>query len=165
MGRRSRKRGDTTRAERDARASRARGPSPRPLRRPRTGRVLGDDRPPAPWGSFPLSELLILVGIVVIVWGFLSGGEGGGGERVGAGLLIASLGGGELALREHLGGYRSHSTLLAGVATFVAVTVLALAAGPVRLWLLLIVGIGVFGGTFYWMRELFRRRSGGLGFR
>ena len=84
---------------------------------------------------------------------------------MGAGLLIASLGGGELALREHLAGYRSHSTLLAGVATFVAVTALALGAGPVRLWLLLIVGIGVFGATFYWMRELFRRRSGGLGFR
>lgn len=164
MGRRSRKRGDTTRAERDA-ARRERAAQPAAAPAARTGRVLGDDRPPAPWGSFPLSELLILVGIVVIVWGFLSGGEGGGGERVGAGLLIASLGGGELALREHLGGYRSHSTLLAGVATFVAVTVLALAAGPVRLWLLLIVGIGVFGGTFYWMRELFRRRSGGLGFR
>ena len=36
-----------------------------------------------------------------------------------AGLVIASLGGGELALREHMGGYRSHSSLLAGVAAFV----------------------------------------------
>ena len=168
MGRRSRKRGDTTRAQRDA-ARRERElerelePSATPAAKP--ARMLGDDRPPAPWGSFPLSELIIFIGIVVIVWGFLSGGEDHGGERVGAGLLIASLGGGELALREHLAGYRSHSTLLAGVATFVAVTALALLAGPVKLWLLLIVGIGVFGGTFYWMRELFRRRSGGLGFR
>ena len=44
------------------------------------------------------------------------------------GLVIASLGGGELALREHLAGYRSHSSLLAGVATFVAVTAVALGA-------------------------------------
>ena len=80
--------------------------------------------------------------------------------------MIASLGGGELALREHLAGYRSHSTLLAGVATFVAVTAVALALGPVKLWLA--AGGGdrrVRRGRFYWMRELFRRRSGGLGFR
>ena len=82
----------------------------------------------APWGSFPLSELVVLVGIVLIAWGFLSGGDGA--ARVAAGLLIASLGGGELALREHLAGYRSHSTLLAGVATFVAVTAMTLWPGP-----------------------------------
>ena len=56
--------------------------------------------------------------------------------------MIASLGGGELALREHLAGYRSHSTLLAGVAAFVAVTAVALGFGPVKLWLLSVVGIG-----------------------
>ena len=162
MGRRSRKRGDTTRAERDA-VRRERAVEPASPLSARSGRTLGDERPAAPWGSFPLSELVIFAGIVLIVWGFLGGEEGG--ARVAAGLLIASLGGGELALREHLAGYRSHSTLLAGVATFASVTALALLAGPVKLWLLVVVGIGVFGGTFYWMRELFRRRSGGLGFR
>jgi hypothetical protein len=160
MGRRSRKRGDTTRAERDAARRERAGEAAPPLT---TRRALGDGRPTAPWGGFPLSELVILVGIVLIAWGFLSGDDGA--ARVAAGLLIASLGGGELALREHLAGYRSHSTLLAGAATFVAVTALTLLAGPVKLWLLVVVGIGVFGGTFYWMRELFRRRSGGLGFR
>ena len=45
--------------------------------------------------------------------GFL-GGRDRGEERVAAGLLLASLGGGELALREHLAGFRSHSALLAG---------------------------------------------------
>jgi hypothetical protein len=121
------------------------------------------ERPPAAWGSFPLSELLILVGIVLILWGALSGR--GGEDRLIGGLAIASLGGGELALREHLAGYRSHSTLLAGVAAFVAVTAIGLGLGPVRVWLLLILGAAVFGGTFYAMRELFKRRSGGLGFR
>jgi hypothetical protein len=155
MGRRSRKRGETTRAERDAARRK-----PEVARR-RPGRA---DRPPAPWGSFPLSELVILAGIVVIFWGLFSGGDQGN-ERVGAGLVLASLGGGELALREHLGGYRSHSSLLAGVAAFVAVTVVAIGLGPVELWVLLIVAVAVFGGTFYAMRELFKRRSGGLGFR
>jgi hypothetical protein len=155
MGRRSRKRGETTRAERDAAR---RQPA---VARRRPGRA---ERPPARWGRFPLSELIILAGIVVIFWGLFSGGDAGN-ERVGAGLVLASLGGGELALREHLGGYRSHSSLLAGVAAFVVVTVVALGLGPVDLWLLLIVAAAVFGGTFYAMRELFKRRSGGLGFR
>jgi hypothetical protein len=160
MGRRSRKRGASTRAERDA-ARRERAHDPRP--RPRPGRPSPTERPLAPWGSFPLSELVILLGIVLIVWGAFSGE--GGEERLLAGLVIASLGGGELALREHLGGYRSHSSLLAGVAAFVAVTVVALGLGPVKVWVLTIVGVTVFAATFYSMREVFKRRSGGLGFR
>ena len=152
MGRRSRKRGDSTRAERDA----ARAASSAPRRKT-------SERPPAPWGSFPLSELVILLGLVLILWGAARGS--GGEEMLAAGLVIASLGGGELALREHLGGYRSHSSLLAGVAAFVAVTVVALGFGPVRVWVLVALGALVFGGTFYAMRELFKRRSGGLGFR
>ena len=155
MGRRSRKRGESTRAERDA----ARRPA-----RPRPGRPAGPERPPAPWGRFPLSELVILLGIGVILWGLVSGGDQGN-ERVGGGLLLASLGGGELALREHLAGFRSHSTLLGGVAAFVVVTGVALALGPVKVWVLLALGLLVFGGTVYVMRELFKRRSGGLGFR
>ena len=155
MGRRSRKRGESTRAERDA----ARRPA-----RPRPGRPAGPERPPTPWGRFPLSELVILLGIGVILWGLVSGGDQGN-ERVGGGLVLASLGGGELALREHLAGFRSHSTLLAGVAAFVVVTAVALGLGPVKLWLLLGLGLLVFATTFYAMRELFKRRSGGLGFR
>jgi hypothetical protein len=162
MGRRSRKRGSSaTRAERDA-ARRERAVERAPARR-RQGRPGIDERPPAPWGSFPLSELVILLGIALILWGALSGRDGD--ERLAAGLVIASLGGGELALREHLAGYRSHSALLAGVAAFVAVTVVALGLGPVEIWVLLLLGATVFGATFYAMRELFKRRSGGLGFR
>jgi hypothetical protein len=156
MGRRSRKRGDsTTRAERDA-ARRERAQSPRPRRST-------SERPSAPWGSFPLSELVIFLGIVLILWGAARGS--GGEEMLVAGLVIASLGGGELALREHIAGYRSHSSLIAGVAAFVAVSVVALGLGPVRVWILVVLGVSVFGATFYAMRELFKRRSGGLGFR
>src|SRR5215210_6899106 len=156
MGRRSRKRGDSTRAERDA-ARRERAQSaPRPRRST-------SQRPDAAWGGFPLSELVIFLGIVLILWGAGRGSDGG--EMLVAGLVIASLGGGELALREHIAGYRSHSSLLAGLAAFVAVSVVALGFGPVRVWILLVLGAGVFGATFYAMRELFKRRSGGLGFR
>ena len=158
MGRRSRKRGESTRAERDAaRRERAASPTPRPSRRSRS------ERPRAPWGNFPLSELVILIGLVLILWGAARGS--GGGRMLVAGLVLASLGGGELALREHMAGYRSHSSLIAGVAAFVAVTIVALGLGPVKVWLLVVLGVAVFAGTFYAMRELFKRRSGGLGFR
>jgi hypothetical protein len=110
-----------------------------------------------------LSELVILAGIIVMFWGFLGGGRGN--ERVAAGLVLASLGGGELALREHLAGFRSHSALLAGVAAFLVVTAVALALGPARVWVLIGLGLLVFGAAFYAMRELFKRRSGGLSFR
>jgi hypothetical protein len=160
VGRRTRRREAqaTTRAERDA-ARRARAEQPPERRRSRAG-----ERPSAPWGSFPLSELVIFIGILVILWGLFSG-EDGGNERIAAGLVLASLGGGELALREHLAGYRSHTTLLSGVAAFVAVTVTVLAARSVVLWLLVLVGAVAFGAAFWALRELFKRRSGGLGFR
>ena len=135
MGRRSRQ-AATTRAQRDAARRRP---------RPRPGRPSIDDRPPAPWGSLPLTELVIL--------------------RFIAGLALASLGGVELAVREHLAGYRSHSSLIAGVAAFAVVTGLALGPGPHRVWILVLIAAVVFGGAFYGLRELFKRRSGGLGFR
>lgn len=165
MGRRSRKRAaeTTTRAERDAaRRARAVSASARPARR-RQGRPGVDERPDAPWGRFPLSELLVFVGIVFIAWGIFSGK--GGEKRLAGGIVIAALGGAELALREHLAGYRSHTTLLAGVGAFAVVTAVALVAGPVALWLLVLIAALVFGSAFYWLRELFKRRSGGLGFR
>jgi hypothetical protein len=167
MGRRSRKRAAAggqapggSRAERDAaRSARAGG---RPARRP--GRPSIDERPPAPWGNFPLSELIILLGIVLMGWGLFSW-DSEGNLRFAAGLALASLGGLELSLREHLAGYRSHTSLLSGAAAFIAVTVLALGPGPDRVWVLVLIGAAVFGLAFYAFRELFKRRSGGLGFR
>jgi hypothetical protein len=166
MGRRSRKRAatggpaaPTTRAERDA-ARRARGDKPK--RRP--GRPTIDERPPAPWGNFPLSELVILLGIALMTWGLFSW-DSDGNLRFAAGLGLAALGGVELSLREHLAGYRSHSSVLAGVTAFLVVTVLALGPGPNRLWMLVLIGAAVFGFAFYGLREVFKRRSGGLGFR
>jgi hypothetical protein len=100
----------------------------------------------------------------VLAWGFFGGGDQRG-VRIGAGLALASIGGAELALREHLGGFRSHSALLAGVTTFLAIGGVVLIAGAVKAWLLLVLGVLVFAATFWAMRRIFKSRSGGLGFR
>src|SRR3954463_16158165 len=157
MGKRSRKRGATiappptavepVRAHAAAQVSR---------------RARMSDAPPAPWSPFPLTELVILLALVMLVVGFLSGGDRRG-VLIGIGLVLASLGGGELALREHFAGFRSHTTLLAGLAGFVAGAVLV-AAGVAK-GVVLVVAIVVAVGTFPFMRRAFMRRSGGLGFR
>ena len=99
MGKRSRKRPSdgarpsegATRAERDAarreRARQARaGAADTPAKppRPRSGRPSLEERPPPLWHPFPLTELIILAGIVLMAWGFLSGAEGS--RKIAAGL-------------------------------------------------------------------------------
>lgn len=133
-------------------------------RRSGPGRRTLDERPAAPWGGFPLSELLVLAGLVLMGWGLLSW-DGGGNRRFAAGLALAALAGLELSLREHLAGYRSHTTLLAGVGAFLVVTALALGPGPHALPVLLAIAAAVFVVALVALRELFKRRSGGLPFR
>jgi len=171
MGRRSRKRGvpersgagvaasDTSRAERDAARQRraeamARGETPpRAARRRRTpGKTSFEDRPPAPWGSFPLVEIVVLIALVLLV----------------GGLALGSLAGLELSIREHFGGFRSHSALLAGAVAAAAITLTyfvtkgggaGIAVVPV------VVGGVVFMAAFWLFRQAFARRTGGVGFR
>ena len=178
MGRRSRKRthdvgqadgassGD--RAQRDAaRRARARtgGEDAAPAKAARHGRPSADERPPPLWGAFPLTELLTLAGIVLMVWGFLSEGGRNGNSKIAAGLAIASIAGLELAVREHLTGFRSHTTLLSGAVAIIVIVLLGLGAGLRTLGLLLLAGALAFGATFVGLRRLFKRRSGGLSFR
>jgi hypothetical protein len=182
MGKRSRKRSleggdvalgeDTTRAERDAarreRARQARAGASaerKPAPRPRPGRPSLEERPPPLWGAFPLTELIILAGIVLMAWGFLQGVGEEGNSKIAAGLAIASIAGMELSVREHVTGFRSHTTLLAGAVAIAAVVLLGFAIGVQTLGVLLIAGLAAFGGSFYGLRELFKRRSGGLSFR
>ena len=171
MGRRSRKRmaegapapGTSTREQRDeARRQRAEGSQTR--RSYSRGRPSIDDRPPAPWGSFPLSELAVLVSIVLLIASFIVRGSQGV-VMFAAGLLLGALAGLEVSIREHFAGFRSHSSLLAGSIAVLAITVIALAAGKVFLPLLLAAGLGVFGISFWSFREAFKRRSGGVSFR
>jgi hypothetical protein len=120
----------------------------------------GDDRPPAPWGSFPLAELTILAGIVALVVGVF----GGGATAIGIGVVLACLGGMEVAIREHLAGYRSHTTLLAGFVFVLVVALLFYAAGQL-LAVALAVGAVAFIAAFLALRRVFQRASGGLSFR
>jgi len=119
-----------------------------------------DERPPAPWGSFPLAELVILAGIVCLAIGFI-----GGHPRVlGVGVALAGLGGMEVAIREHLAGYRSHSTLLAGTVFVFTVGGLFYLANQI-LAVCLAAGAVAFLVAFVLARRAFQRASGGLSFR
>src|SRR5262249_37081689 len=77
-------------------------------------RRAGDpERPTAPWGSVPLSEIVIFIALVMLIAGFVVTHP----RRcypLAAGRVLGSLAGLELGIREHFSGYRSHSLLLAG---------------------------------------------------
>jgi len=187
MGRRSRKRGGaaasepasasgTSRAERDAaRARRAQaaerrrsagGAAGRSAPARRRGRPTIDERPPAPWGKFPLVELVVLVALILLPLSFVVGGARGRVMLTGA-LVLGSLAGLELSIREHFAGYRSHTTLLAGAAAFASMAVLFILGGKSDVTRALMIPVGgvVFVTAFWLLREAFKRRSGGLGFR
>jgi hypothetical protein len=121
-------------------------------------------RPPAPWGSFPLVELVILLAVVLLGAGFFVQARLGL-VMILAGLGLGVLGGTEVSIREHFAGYRSHTTLLSGVVAVVLAT-FAFLVVPDELR---IVPFGfaaaVFALCFYLFRRAFKRRSGGLGFR
>jgi hypothetical protein len=119
-----------------------------------------DDRPPAPWGSFPLAELTVLGGIVMLVIGVVSKSP----TAIGVGVVLAALGGLEVSLREHLAGYRSHTTLLSGTVFVVVTGGLFYLAGLV-LAVCLAAGAMAFAATFYLLRRAFQKASGGLSFK
>ena len=119
-----------------------------------------EDRPPAPWGNFPLAELVILAGIIALIVGVV----GGNPTAIGIGVACAGLGGLEVAIREHFAGYRSHTTLLAGAA-FVLTTGAVFYIGGTVLALALALGAVAFAITFFLARRAFQRASGGLSFR
>ena len=119
-----------------------------------------DDRPPAPWGSFPLAELTVLAGIVMLVIGVVSRSP----TAIGVGVVLAGLGGLEVSAREHFAGYRSHTTLLAGTAFVLVVGSLRYLADLV-LAVCLPIGAVAFILVFFALRRAFQRASGGLSFK
>ncbi len=123
-----------------------------------------EEAPKALWHPLPITELLILVGIVVAVIGLV----GGGIPMTIGGLVILGSASTELAYREHFAGYRSHSAMLASVVAVIGVTAVAFLGSRIGVnvppWLLAVAAIGVFGGLFVVLRRGFRRRTG-LSFR
>src|SRR5688500_7897080 len=140
MGRRSRKRGDA-----ELPAPEPAGPAPRTPRL----RASLDEAPQAPWHPFPLVELSVLAGIILIVIGFTTSGD----DRpvyIFGGLALVSVAAVELAIREHFAGYRSHTTLLAAIAAVLAAA--ALWFTPLPQEVLLVVAVVVGGLAFRALR-------------
>jgi hypothetical protein len=144
MGRRSRKRGG------DALATPATATSPARRRAP-------SERPRAPWHPFPLVELSVLVGLMLLVWGLIRSGDDSGRVMLVCGMALASLGGLETALREHFSGYASHALLLAALPAVLVAGVLFFAGAP---WIAIpLAGAVALGVGFAWLRRGFRRRG------
>lgn len=123
-------------------------------------RVPIEERPPAPWGSFPLAELTILAGIVALVIGLIANKP----TALGIGVALAGLGGLEVSVREHFAGYRSHTTLIAGVA-FLLTTAIFFFLVSLPWEISLAAGAIAFAASFYLLRRAFQRASGGLSFK
>ena len=178
MGRRSRKRGsapgEAPAAAREAPAAAraaaapvergaaaaepARDGAARRAGRARPGRR--EQAPEAPWGRFPLVELCVLSAIGLGVAGFVVGGRSGNVLLTGA-VLMGSVAGLEVAIREHLGGYRSHTLILS--ATLAVATMAVLFLSHVDRSTMVPVAVAVFALAFAGFRALFKRRSGGFG--
>src|SRR3954451_9137403 len=156
MGRRSRKRSVAGAvpevADRPPAPAR---PAPAALRR----RAPTSERPPAPWGNFPLGELCTLAGIILLIVGFASSSE----KPLFVGFALIALSATELAAREHFAGFRSHSALLGLIVGAVTAVVLVVVDAPRALQ----IGLAVvaFLGGFWLMRRTFKDKTGGMGFR
>jgi hypothetical protein len=98
--------------------------------------------------------------VILVVGFFFVGGERGTTLIV-TGLALAALAGLELSIREHFAGYRSHSTLLAGVAAMAALLVCAYLV-RLTVGVSLLVGAAVGVGAFILLARAFRARSGRL---
>ena len=153
---------------RRSRARRAAQPAvsaePPPPAQPRRPSRLTEERPRAPWHPVPLVELCVLVGIVLIVIGVIAGLDTDRGRlALLCGLVLASLGGLETTLREHFSGFRSHSSVLAGLPAVLTAGALFFARAP---WIAVAGGaVVVFLAGLWAFRAAFRARSGGPSFR
>jgi hypothetical protein len=107
----------------------------------------------------------VLAGIVLLVIGFISGGDSRG-LLILLGLMLCSIAGLEVAVREHAGGYRSHTLVLAGVPAVAALALLFYLA-PASLPPLARVAIAaaIFALAAWGLTRLFQNRSGGYAFR
>lgn len=166
MGKRSRKRASGGAAPREPAPQTAAGGKAASVRHagPVERRSRTSQAPPAPWSPFPLVELVILAGLVLIVVGFFAGDDGPQGTLLVLGFACVTLASVELSVREHFAGFRSHTTLLSAIAGIAPVVPLYIAT-DLHQTVLLIVGVVSFLVAFGTLRAAFARRAGGLAFR
>jgi len=118
------------------------------------------ERPDAPWHPFPLSELLILVGIIGAVIAWQRGFHHGGPALLIASIACVMLGTIEVTLREHLSGYRSHAVLLSvlpPLALHSAVILATQSQTTVPRWLNVAL-LPIDGALFWVLYRLLRNR-------
>jgi hypothetical protein len=127
--------------------------------RPRPRAQIEDQRPPAPWGSFPLVELVVLVALVMLAVGFFTDGTRGT-VLLATGIALGSLAGLELSVREHFAGYRSHTTLLAAVLG-VAVMLGLYYVADLEAVVSIAIAVPLALATGWLLVRVFRTRSGG----
>ena len=118
-----------------------------PPRPPRPTAEPPDERPQTPWHPFPLVELAIFVGLVLIVLGFLNKDSARGRTLLAFGLALGALGGLDTSVREHFSGYRSHTMVLAAFPAVAGAVILAVAGAPTILvpGVALLVFVAAFG--------------------
>jgi hypothetical protein len=163
MGRRSRKRVSTDVAPPEPRERPVVPTSAPAAPRTATYKARREDAPQPPWAPFPLTELCILLSIVLLAIAILFADGDRRGVLLGGGFLLVTLAAGELSVREHFAGYRSHTSLLAGICAVLAAVPFWLA--PIPQEIVLVVGIVAFVAGVLGFRRAFMRRSGGVGFR
>jgi len=104
-----------------------------------------DERPRAPWHPLPLSELLILIGLIATVIGLRRANSGfsAAAPTLAVGLGAVLIGTLEVTVREHRSGFRSHAMLLAALPVVVLHTAIAVVVSTTAHvpWLALNVGL------------------------
>ncbi|MFL5892095.1 MAG: hypothetical protein ACJ75I_05065 [Solirubrobacterales bacterium] len=104
-------------------------------------------------------ELAVLGGIVLLIAGFIVGGSKGA-VMIAAGAVLCSIAGLELAIREHFGGYRSHTFLLSGAVGVALLAGLFFFTPDLWLPIAMLVAVAGFGAAAWIFTRAFRRRTG-----
>ena len=119
-----------------------------------------EQRPEPVWGNFPLVQLAVLAGLILLVVGFFSNNK----TMTVIGLGLGCLGGLELSIREHFTGFRSHTTLLAAVAFGLSMGITAIVF-KLDLGICLGISAAIAGLSAWLLLKLFRYVSGGQNYR